>query len=205
MKRDTKKIILEAAKKLFNEQGYVNVRLHQIAAEANISVGNMAYHYKHKPEILLALFERLQEEQQELLNEISLTPIFENLDYFFQHTFEIQQNFLFFYQDTLELIRASEVLKQNYREYLNWQEMELEMLLQLNQARGAFEWEDDQVLFLAKQLRRQMDTWHYNREVEGNDGTDFEAYRKNLWTLLMPYFTTIGQKEFKQLEFTLTP
>ena len=48
----TKIKIIETSIKLFNQQGTQNVRLQQIADEAGISVGNLAYHFHDKKKIL---------------------------------------------------------------------------------------------------------------------------------------------------------
>jgi AcrR family transcriptional regulator len=51
--------ILEAALKLFNAQGSMNVSTNHIAAEAGISPGNLYYHFQNKEEIILALFRKM--------------------------------------------------------------------------------------------------------------------------------------------------
>jgi len=51
--------ILDAALLLFNEQGTAAVSTNHIAAAANISPGNLYYHFRHKEAIITALFERL--------------------------------------------------------------------------------------------------------------------------------------------------
>ena len=48
----TRNKITEAALMLFNGQGLQNVTLQQIANEASISVGNLAYHFHDKEQIL---------------------------------------------------------------------------------------------------------------------------------------------------------
>ncbi|MEL7123903.1 MAG: TetR/AcrR family transcriptional regulator, partial [Bacteroidota bacterium] len=50
--KSTKQKILDAALKLFNQDGIVNVRLQHIADEAFVSVGNLAYHYSNKESIV---------------------------------------------------------------------------------------------------------------------------------------------------------
>ena len=204
MKKNTKKRILDAALHLFNQDGYMNVRLYQIADEAKMSVGNMAYHYNHKPEILLAIFEQLQNEQQLLLDAIQGAPIFENFDLFLKSTFELQNRYLFFYLDTLELIRSSEELKEKYWAYLGTQELQIELILQMNKARGALHWEaEESSADFAKRLRRTIDSWHYMQQVEGQATTNFELFRTAVWTQLKPFFTKLGQKEFRQMQYEL--
>ena len=55
MKRDTRQLILDAAKALFNERGYNDVTLRDIAGVMGISKGNLTYHFKKKEEIIEAL------------------------------------------------------------------------------------------------------------------------------------------------------
>ena len=51
--------ICEAAVRLFNEQGYDAVSLRQIAAEADTTIGNLSYHFKHKEDLIAAILEDL--------------------------------------------------------------------------------------------------------------------------------------------------
>ena len=55
----TRDRILDAALALFNEQGTAAVSTNHIAAEINISPGNLYYHFRNKEDIINALFERL--------------------------------------------------------------------------------------------------------------------------------------------------
>lgn len=50
-----KQRICETAVRLFNEQGYDDVSLRQIAAEANTTIGNLTYHFAHKEDLLAAI------------------------------------------------------------------------------------------------------------------------------------------------------
>ncbi len=204
MSRNTKQRILDAALRLFNEEGYVNVRLAQIAEQAGMSVGNMAYHFPHKTQILEGIYQELLEQQRQLLSEINLAPLFENLDYFLQSTYNLQKKYIFFYLDTLELIRTSEELKSVHQEHVQWQRMQLELLLQLNRARGVVDWRanSQNPQRLARHLRHVMDSWHSLQLIEGEDADDFGAYRSCCWSVLQPYFTDMGWKEYSQLERT---
>ena len=202
MKRNTKQRILDAALQLFNVEGYVNVRLAQIAEQAGMSVGNMAYHFPHKPQILEGIYEELQAEQQQLLTEINLAPLFENFEYFIRSTYNLQKKYIFFYLDTLELIRTSEVLKKVHQEHLQWQRMQLELLLEFNRARGVVDWRAnlENPERLARHLRHVMDSWHSMQLIEGAAADDFWIYRSCTWSVLQPYFTEMGWKEYGQLK-----
>lgn len=58
--QETKNRILKAALKLFNEKGVHSVTTHDIAAAADISSGNLYYHYKNKQAIIRDLFYQIE-------------------------------------------------------------------------------------------------------------------------------------------------
>lgn len=64
---NTRERILQASLALFNAQGLAAVSTHRIAAELEISPGNLHYHFKTKQLIVERLFRRF-EERLELLN-----------------------------------------------------------------------------------------------------------------------------------------
>ncbi|MCB0578804.1 MAG: hypothetical protein KDD10_05785, partial [Phaeodactylibacter sp.] len=44
-----------------------------------------------------------------------------------------------------------------------------------------------------------MDSWHSLQLIEGEDADDFNGYRACCWSVLQPYFTDMGWKEYGQL------
>ena len=199
MTKTTKQRILNAALHLFNDWGYINVRLYQIAEQAKMSVGNMAYHYQHKTELFKPLFEDWKKEQEQLLSEIHLTPIFENFELYIQGTFKLQQTYSFLYLDRLELIRNFHEVATNFHEFRLRQQEQFEILLQLYEARAVLDWTKKELsaAFLALELRKKIDFWLWQQLVEGKDQTDFKDFREQVWSVIKPYFTKIGAAEFR--------
>ncbi len=84
----TKDKILSKALELFNEKGYNNITTRHIAAELNISPGNLHYHFRHSEDIIKILFAELTLKMDELLNQMKKTEN-KTLDNLYQFTFSI--------------------------------------------------------------------------------------------------------------------
>ena len=197
----TKNKILTAALKLFNQDGFVNVRLQHIADEAFISVGNLAYHYHNKETILLALYEGLTQKQRELLAEYRIVPLFDNINRLLVHTFQLQETYLFFYLDTLELIRANPAIGKAHRQHIDWQVAQLETMLEFNMSRGALRQELAETGFgqLAARIWMTIDLWRTQQLIRGVEALDEKEFRAAVWSHFIPYFTKMGQLEYKQM------
>ena len=57
----TRDRIVDAARRLFNEHGLPAVSTHRIAAEVDISSGNLHYHFRSKRLIVAWLFRRFED------------------------------------------------------------------------------------------------------------------------------------------------
>lgn len=192
---------MAAALVLFNRDGLVNVRLQHIADEAFVSVGNLAYHYANKEAIVLALYEALSSEQQALLAEYRIVPLFDNIDHLIRRTFQLQQQYIFFYLDILEITRAYTSVGQAHRVRILSQMAQLQGMLDFNAARGALVAEPLPGHFekLALQLWMSMDFWLHQQAVRNEETTDENTYKEFIWALLIPYFTPLGRQEYQQM------
>ncbi len=197
----TKQKILDAALKLFNENGLVNVRLQHIADEAFVSVGNLAYHYPNKEAIVMALFTTLAQQQKELLAEYRTVPLFDYMDRLFQRTFALQQTYIFYYLDALEISRAYPDLSAVHRQHIKWQIAQLYHMLEFNVSRGAMIPEPQEGLYekLAVQIWMNAELWPIQRNIRGKAVEKADNYRTTIWALCYPYFTKVGQLEYQQM------
>ena len=197
----TKKKIIAAALKLFNQNGLVNVRLQHIADEAFISIGNMAYHYHNKETILSVIYEELIEQQKDLLTEYRIVPLFDNMNRLFKQSFQLQQKYIFFYLDTLEIIRAYPKIGTIHQAHISFQVGQLKTMLDFNMARGALITEPVVGIFdkLALQIWMTADLWRNQQLVRGAIEQFEKTYQEAIWALLIPYFTKMGKQEYEQM------
>jgi AcrR family transcriptional regulator len=199
-----KATILETSLYLFNRFGFVSVRLQHIADEVGMSIGNLAYHFKTKDEIVEKLYEELAQEQKQLLADLRMIPLFININRHVENSFQLQKKYSFFYTDTLELIRAYPSIKKKYREQILWQTVQLDMLLQFNVARGALiePPQPDSTLMLANRYLLLLENWMNFERMKGTEVSEInvELFKNDIWSLLFPYFSLTGRNEYQQLD-----
>ena len=63
-----KKLILDTARRLYNERGLSNVTIRQIAQEMNISSGNLTYHFEKRGDLVKGIFQDLISIENKFLN-----------------------------------------------------------------------------------------------------------------------------------------
>ena len=199
--KHTKDNILSQALKLFNRHGFVNVRLQHIADAGSISVGHLAYHFKNKDTIIEILYDQLKEQQEVLLYDFRTADLFENINQQLQSIFQLQKKYLFFYLDTLEVLRAYPIIKKKHQQYITWQVQQIEWMFDSNIFRGSLNEnaKEDQYKKLAWALWNTVDNWMHARLISGLDHLKEEDFLQDVWNLLSPYFTEDGSKEFQEL------
>lgn len=197
--KSTKQHILDKALKLFNQNGFINVRLQHIADAAFVSVGHLAYHFKNKEAIIEALYNSLQRELQQILNEYISAPLFTDINALWLANYQLQEKFSFFYFDSLEIIRNHILIAKKYEQQTLWQIAQYKMILHFNIARGSIikisEAQMDHIVWL---IHNTITTYKYQCKLQGKD-CDVQQYQDLLWSIVNPYFSDMGHTEYIEL------
>lgn len=116
--KDTRKKIEEAAVLLFNEHGYNQVSLRDIAAQAGTTIGNLTYYFKQKEDLINSILETLQTSfPLKSSKEIHGSALLENLVDSFVSAEANQKNNSFYYKNLYELTKDSEYIAKRGKEF----------------------------------------------------------------------------------------
>lgn len=112
---NTKEMILETALNLFNKNGSYTVTTRHIAAEMNISPGNLYYHYHNKEDIIRILFDRMCEDFNLFIRPVQGSTYNAGMLYnAISRTGNIMYKYRFFYMEISTLLEKDTVLKKRY-------------------------------------------------------------------------------------------
>jgi AcrR family transcriptional regulator len=113
---DTKARILETALGLFNQHGAAEVTTNHIAAQLNMSPGNLYYHHRNKEEIIRALFDQFDAASDALFTLPSDdAPTLEDFESLIEGNFALQWRYRFLFRDLLGLLRRDAKLEDAYQ------------------------------------------------------------------------------------------
>ncbi|WP_173275129.1 TetR/AcrR family transcriptional regulator [Paenibacillus sp. NEAU-GSW1] len=184
--------IIHTAVQLFNEHGTGKVSTNHIASTAQMSPGNLYYHFKNKEEIIRAILVQMYAKWNFvwfLPNESKVTR--EDLRNRLIMNFEILWEFRFFYREAIALFQADEQLKQKHIQMIDSRMAEQETFVQRFIEAGVLTIHPD------KDNLRQLLTacwivannWLAFLEMNGSVITaeHFQEGVELIWSILTPY------------------
>lgn len=152
-KRRTRDRILATALAQFNLLGEPTVTTSAIAAELEMSQGNLYYHFHNKEEIVNALFGEFEQEMAHLLDTIT-PPLNEAEDiWFFLHLmFELIWKYRFFYYDISTLMSGNHKVELRFSALLRRKEQTAAAICHSLWRSGLLQGDEMQVTALAANI-----------------------------------------------------
>lgn len=197
----TKQKIFDAAIRLFNQNGLVNVRLQHIADEANMSVGNLAYHYYSKKALVLAVDEQLNKELNLLLSIDQNFPYLIDFDNHLTDYYFLLKKYSFYFLDVLEIERGFPKVNIKRRIYIEQMIHHFYRWIQLNTEKGIFkkELQENQYLHTAETIWIIITFWLTQQKVRGKPSSAEGAFKEVIWNQLVPIFRESGFMEYEAI------
>ncbi|MEQ8712733.1 MAG: TetR/AcrR family transcriptional regulator [Cyclobacteriaceae bacterium] len=194
---DTKDKIISAAIDLFNEQGFVNVRLQNIADVLKISVGNLAYHYKNKEAIVATAYDLIGEELSDILSSYRSSPDLSDLDQQLNSYYHFINKYPFYFIDVLEIKRNHPHLHEERKEFIFKMKVQFEKRIEYNQTRGVFceQMGVNEASQIADNICATITFWHTGQVIKDEPET-LKGFKKAIWVQLFPNLTKKGVQEY---------
>jgi AcrR family transcriptional regulator len=196
----TKDKILTKALELFNEKGVLNVSLRHIASALFISQGNLNYHYKHREDLVSALYEQMvtaiQTQALEGSNEIPLLIQFMEEN---RHEMNILYQYRFLVIDFNQNMKMYPSILQKHQENEQFQREKFTTFVRKaideNILRGpAFE---NEYKDLFERIAVFKTYWLSAITIQRKaDESDVQRYINLLNEMVFPYLSKDSQREF---------
>ena len=206
-RRNTRELVLATSLALFNEFGEPNVSTNHIADEADISPGNLYYHFRSKDDIALELFKRyLLLVQPTLELEDYATQEAEDLWLRLHLIFEAMGRFRFLFRDLTDLYTRIKNLRRALNGLLGRQRNTLLALISALQKNGVMQIGEHDAEVLADNMLLAMTYWIPYAEVRGDPGlTDGKVLSESVARVLYlvrPYMREPEASEVEALALT---
>ncbi len=206
-RRNTRELVLVTSLALFNEFGEPNVSTNHIADEADISPGNLYYHFRSRDEIALELFKRYLLQIQPLLEiDENSTPQAEDLWLNLHLFYEAMGRFRFLFRDLSDLYSRIKNLRHALNGLLARQRGVLMSLIKGLKNNGVMQISDYDSELLADNMLLLMTYWIPFAEVRGDpglaDGNVLSESVARVLHLILPYLREPEAGQFEALART---
>lgn len=199
----TREKILQQALALFNRKGVNQVSALEVSQVLGISYGNLTYHFKNKEELVLNLYQRMQEELNASVNNL-VKQIFEENYHLnlVNQSFEVTWKYRFVYLDLSSLMLQYETIQKAEKTYAQNREKIMtkgkEYLIREGYLKPAIQ--VDYTLTI-RSLSLILYSWISDARLfyEDNEVDRIDAYVAMFYNVALPNFTEKGVKKYNQL------
>ena len=196
---NTKQKIIQAAAELYNTHGVASVRLQQIADSAELSIGYLAYHFKNKEAITLAVFQKLTDEVRQILNVFRQSSDFLDFDQQLGKWFSFQQRYAFYFSDNTPW--PEKKLQRLRTQLFSRLVCQIQKRFDFHCKRGAVQPDTAQRDYrvVAETIGMTVTLWPLYRGLQGKLADNEKEYKRAIWSQFLPYFTSRGLAEYNEL------
>ncbi|MBU1441203.1 MAG: TetR family transcriptional regulator [Gammaproteobacteria bacterium] len=191
---DTRERILQTSLALFNAQGLAAVSTHRLAAELEISPGNLHYHFKTKRLIVERLFRRFEDRLSLLNDSASSVQAIDDLWLALHLRFEAIDAYRFVYRDMAYLCGEYPTLAQRAQALTARNLLAAQALCESLAATGVIQATPEDARMLALQIVFTTTCWlSFERLVPGRDALkEADAGMAAFYTLTLvsPYVSS---------------
>lgn len=194
----TKRRILQAALKLFNESNTQAATTNHIAAAAGISPGNLHYHFRNREEIIRKLYVQMRSEFTLLPEAYPRRAC--DLIAIHEQVFTTQWKYRFLYRELLFLLSRDPELKRLYRADTLAQRRRIEEILQLLAAEGVMVLPDrEAVAYLGDMILLIEQFWNSYMQLCDAEGSSVNIRTgvRRIEETLRPYLSEAALAELK--------
>lgn len=203
-RRNTRELILSTSLQLFNELGEPQVTTNHIADEADISPGNLYYHFRSKDDIVIELFKRFLARLQPLIEVPADTALHaEDLWFQLHLSFELKGEYRFIYLNLSELTARVNNLDRAMRALLARERRAAGQILTGLQQAGAMQISEPQKEMLSDTLLLALTYWIPFADLFDSSGQRRETAQvraiARVLLLLVPYLREPEKSQFTEL------
>ncbi|PCE66036.1 TetR/AcrR family transcriptional regulator [Sediminicola luteus] len=192
--QQTKKRILEGAIALYNERGFTNVKVRDIAEYLQISPGNITYHFPNNRELMNTIYDHM-------IASIKAVSVSDQILISQGKGMEAPRHFLvqvskyrFFYKDIVTIIQMYPQIALKHQKMVNRQIEIIESLLFISVGKGYFRQEEIEGMYktLAEAITNTLHFWLTRQATKGKEDDDLEGALDHISKLIYPYYTEKG-------------
>jgi len=195
----TRDRILETSLLLFNDEGEHNVTTVDIAAEMDISPGNLYYHFKGKESIIDALFTRFDSEFSALLRESGEARLdLKDYWFFIYVVFEEIYKFRFLFVDLGDIMLRYRDIEKRFRRLVGQIRSAITLVLKNLTEQSLLSLDKDQLAAMGDTITMVMLYWFSHQRLSNPGLTADQLIHSAVYRimcLVSPYVPE-GQREF---------
>jgi len=199
--KKTKLKILNQSIALFNESGIANVKLQNIADACKISVGNLAYHFKFKEDLMVTIADQINTEISPIVKKDNHFPSLIDFDNQLSIYHSLINKYAFFFLDVVELERSYPSIHKQRVEHIDMMIDQINRWIKENVQKGIFNREihENQHIHTAHAIWMIISFWMTQKKVLSKKGMDEEKFKIVVWNQLLSNFTDLGLMEYEAL------